>query len=280
MPRNKIPVSCVVVTKNEGARIARCLEALTEFDEVVVVDSGSDDATYGIAREIGARVESFVWNGRYPKKRQWCLDCLNLVHDWVFFVDADEVVSADVVRDIVALFQSGEPEEAGFFVAADYVWQGKLLHYGLKNNKLALFDRQRVEFPVVDDLDIEGMGEIEGHYQPVLKEGYAADRIGQLQAKMVHDACDDVEAWEARHLRYARWEVGMNARDAWPEDPVRWRQSLKRFFRGFLFRDVVAFLHCYVLKFGFLDGAAGLDFAVSRARYYRMISAVSKTSTG
>lgn len=271
MLRNKIPISVLVVTKNEEARIAQCLEALSEFDEVVVVDSLSDDATCDVAREMGARVENFAWDGAYPKKRQWCLEHLELAHDWVFFVDADEVVTEAAVENIAALFESGEPQEAGYFIRANYIWQRKMLRHGLKNSKLVLFDRRRVEFPVVDDLSLPGMGEIEGHYQPVLKVKNAADFIGVLDAQMLHDACGDISAWEARHERYAMWEAGMNVRGAWPRDPVVWREFLKQVFRAMPMRDAAAFLHCYVLKFGFFDGAAGFGFACSRARYYRLI---------
>jgi len=267
----KIPVSVIVVTKNEEARVGQCLDALSDFDEVVVVDSESSDATCEIVRGMGVRVEHFVWDGAYPKKRQWCLDTLELAHDWVFFVDADEVVTPEVVHEIAKLFDVGVPRDAGYFVKANYVWRGKMLRYGLCNNKLVLFDRKRVYFSVVDDLGLQGMGEIEGHYQPVLNAEYAADSIGQLGGKMLHNIDGDMAAWEARHLKYAEWEAGMNARDAWPIDPVGWRQFMKRVFRGLPMRGAFAFLHCYVLKCGFLDGAAGFDFALSRARYYRMI---------
>ena len=277
---SKIRVSAIVVTKNEEKRIAQCLEALSEFDEVVVVDSASDDKTCDIAREMGVRVEHFEWDVVYPKKRQWCLDHLKLKYDWVFFVDADEVVTSNVIDEIAVLFHSGELQEAGFFVRANYVWNEKMLRFGMCNNKLVLFDRRCIEFPVVDDLDLPGMGEIEGHYQPVLKEDYAAEKIGQLKSKMLHKIDNDMESWTARHLRYAQWEARMNARDAWPQDPVGWRECLKRIFRVMPCRDIAAFLHCYVLKFGFLDGGAGFYFACSRARYYKMISAASKSSKG
>ena len=70
----------------------------------------------------------------------------------------------------------------------------------------------------------------------------------------------------------------MNARSIWPQDPVLWRAFLKCIFRAMPFRYTAAFLHCYVLKFGFLDGLAGFDFARSRGRYYKMISVASKTN--
>jgi glycosyltransferase involved in cell wall biosynthesis len=161
-PLRKIPASVIVATRNEERRIVRCLEALQAFDEIIVADSRSTDRTQELAAQNGASVIDFAWNGRYPKKRQWCLDHLPLRHDWVFFVDADEIVTKELTEEIRALnFQA-----PGYFVRGAYIFEGKPLRHGLQNNKLALLDRRRMEFPVVDDLDMPGMGEIEGHYQP------------------------------------------------------------------------------------------------------------------
>ncbi len=263
-----IPVSVIVVTKNEAARIGRCLAALSAFDEVVVVDSSSSDETAALAEQLGAVVVPFIWNGLYPKKRQWCLDHLSLKHDWVFFVDADEVVTHDLVAEIRALFKRG-PQAAGYFVKGRYVLNGRTLRHGLQNNKLCLFDRRCLSFPVVDDLDLPGMGEVEGHYQPVLT---APGKLGRLNAPLLHFAYD--ERWDERHMRYAAWERGMNAKKAWPRDPANSREILKRVFRALPGRGIAAFLHCYIVKRGFLEGRAGLWFAASRMRYYRMIGSV------
>lgn len=69
-----IPVSVVVMTRNEAANLPHCLSALGRFAERFVVDSGSTDGTPAIAEAAGARVVPFRWDGRYPKKKQWCLD--------------------------------------------------------------------------------------------------------------------------------------------------------------------------------------------------------------
>ncbi len=291
----KIPVTVIIVTRNEEESIARCIGALGDFHEIIVVDSYSTDRTGAIANGLGAKIVNFRWNGRYPKKRQWCLDTLALKNDWVFFVDADEWVTEGLVAEIRALFvpaptptlprkqgrevnwNSPPPPAgegwvgascAGYFISGRYVWGGRVLEYGLRNNKIALLNRRKMCFPVVDDLDIPGMGEIEGHYQPVLKEGCEGEKIGRLRAPLLHFAQG---RWKERHRRYARWEAGMNRKKAWPEDPVRWRQCAKRVFRALPFRGLLAFFHCYVWKIGFLDGLAGLSFAASRFSYYWMI---------
>lgn len=265
-----IPVSVIVATKNEAAAIGACLRALAGFDEIVVVDSFSVDDTAVISEKQGARVVPFAWNGRYPKKRQWCLDALTLRHDWIFFVDADEIVTPDLCAEIAALFEKGPPPHAGYFVTGLYVWKEKILRHGLHNAKIALLDRREMAFPVVDDLDIPGMGEMEGHYQPVPKT--PTGTIGGLRAPILHRACEDRKAWVARHERYARWEAGMNHRRTWPKDPVPVRNGLKAIFRKLPGRGMVSFIHGYVWKKGFMDGKAGFDFACARASYYRAIA--------
>lgn len=263
----KIPVSVIVVTRNEEARIAACLASLADFDEIIVVDSASTDKTQDLAHLHGAKVVNFVWDGRYPKKRQWCLDTLDLAHDWVFFVDADEVLTSEICAEIRGLDFSA----AGYFVPGRYYFEGKLLRCGLRNNKLALVNRRKIGFPVIDDLDMPGMGEIEGHYQPVLKKEFRHEYIGQLKCPLVHYAFEGREGWRVRHERYAAWERAMNRRGAWPEDPVFIRALLKRIFRAMPLRPLIAFLHCYILKLGFLDGSHGFRFAKSRYDYYAMI---------
>lgn len=269
-PSCAIPVSVIVAIRDEAARIGRCLAALTDFSEIVAVDSGSADGTADIARRAGARTVPFSWNGRYPKKRQWCLDTLDLKHDWVLFVDADEIVTPGLAREIRTLFSLPHPPPcAGYFIDGLYAADGRVLRHGLRNRKIALLDRRALRFPAVDDLDLPGMGEMEGHYQPVPRTPTA--KIGKLRQPMLHETDIGGPAWRARHERYAAWEAGMNRKNAWPPDPVPWRQALKTVFRALPFRPAAAFLHSYVLKAGFLDGKPGWRLARSRASYYAMI---------
>jgi glycosyltransferase involved in cell wall biosynthesis len=264
-----IPAVALIVTRNGEAGLARCLDSLRDFARIVVVDSASTDHTVAIARQYGAEVIDFQWNGAYPKKRQWCLDHWAWPEDWVFFIDADEVLSPALAAEMADLFARGTPACAGYFVRGRYVEQGRVLDYGLHNNKLCLFNRHYFSFPVIDDLDLP-MGEIEGHYQP--QKLCQGEKIGQLRAPVLHYATEDRAAWRARHERYALWEAGMNRRKAWPADPVLWREALKRVFRAMPGRAVLAFAHAYFFKGGILCGGAGLRQACDRYIYYRMIA--------
>ena len=268
----KIPVSVLIMTRNEARRIERCLAALSDFDEIIVVDSGSQDATKILSEKMGAQVVDFAWNGRYPKKRQWCLENLTLAHHWVLFIDADEIVTPELIKEMRAL----DFKAAGYFIRGRYIFEGAVLRKGLRNNKLALIDRRKMEFPVVDDIGAPGMGEIEGHYQPVLKKYFSREYTRQLKNELLHDACDDAASWHERHARYAAWEIEMDRRKAWPQDPRSLRKILKVAFKASPARPLAAFAHCYILKLGFLDGARGFRFAKSRYDYYQMISAANK----
>lgn len=264
------PVSPVIVTKNAAADLKRCLNSLAGFSDIIVVDSASTDGTKAIAKDYGAKVIPYEWEGGYPKKRQWCLDNLRTRHDWIFFVDADEEVTApflDALRNLDWLNEA----IGGYFVRARYVVNGKMLRHGLHNNKLCLLHRARCFYPDIEGRAAPLIGDIEGHYQPVLRPGY---RSAHIKASINHHAFDDMRGWEDRHRRYAHWEAMMDRQGVRIQEPTFIRKNLKRLFKILPARAIFAFLHSYILKSGWRDGAAGLKLARQRYRYYRMISAV------
>jgi len=266
----KIPITVLVITKNEEESLARCLESVSAFAEVIVIDSQSTDRTSEIAKTHNAKVVEFLWDGAYPKKRQWCIDTLDISHDWILWLDADEALTTEFIRDVEQLANNNQ-SFCGYFVSSGYIFDGHNLNYGLKNNKLALYNKSMVAFPLVDDLDIEGMGEIEGHYQPVKLDEYKNKQIGQINSPILHYAYEDKSAWRARHERYAKWESQMIIRDVYPKDPVFWREWLKKMTRKSCVRAYLMFLYSYIFKLGFLDGKAGMSFALSRKSYYDVV---------
>ena len=269
-----IPVSVIICTKNEEANLPHSLPPLIKnFEQVIVVDSNSTDKTVEIAKDGGAEIVNFTWDGQYPKKRQWCLKNLDLKHNWVLMIDADEIITNDVIAEIQSLSWDAD----GYFIPSKMVWNGKELQHGWRNNKLCLFKRSVFFFPIIDDLDIEGMGEIEGHYQPVtLRE---EKTIGQIKSPLIHHNHKD--SWNAKHDAYAHWEIEMNKRKAWPADPVTMREIIKDTLRTSWTKPYLYFLYGYVIKGGFRDGKAGLDYALKRFDYTRRIVRGSRqTSDG
>ncbi|HYD31494.1 MAG TPA: glycosyltransferase family 2 protein [Azospirillaceae bacterium] len=263
-----IPVSVIILTRNEEACLPACLEALAGFAEVFVVDSDSTDATSDIARRHGAVVVPFRWDGRYPKKKQWSLENLPLRRDWVLFIDADEVVTPALAREIAGIMRRG-PERAGYFIEGKFVFLGQPLHFGHHNAKLALFDRRRGRFQPAPDLDVAAMWEVEGHYQPML-DGPA----GRLKAFLWHHDRKPFAAWLDRHNRYSDWEAALRA-EGRMETLICRERGRRRIMKALVarlpFRPLAAFVHSYLWCLGFLDGAAGLHFALARAFYYWQI---------
>ncbi|PZQ43504.1 MAG: glycosyltransferase family 2 protein [Micavibrio aeruginosavorus] len=246
--RNKIPVSAVIVTRNEEKNLGRCLASLEDFAQILVVDSNSTDATASVAQSYDVSVIPFVWNGAYPKKRQWILDNVSLEHDWVFFIDADEAATPELCAEIAGL----DWRRAGYFVKGFYVVNGRRLRFGITNKKLCLLNRKKMQFPVIDDLDISGMGEIEGHYQPVLKAGEAG-RFSTLRHGVLHYALEDISRYESRHDDYADWHAVISAKKGLPDDPVKARQIGKQVLRHLPFRNIVFCLYYYVVRLGILE---------------------------
>src|SRR5438270_945483 len=106
--RAVLPVSVIIPTRNEARNLARCLESLRDVADVYVVDSQSTDSTSEIARRYGAKVVQFYYRGGWPKKRQWAMDTLPLRCDWVLLLDADEVLTPELIEEMREAIDGGQ----------------------------------------------------------------------------------------------------------------------------------------------------------------------------
>ncbi len=140
------PISCYIRTLNEERRIARTIRAaMSVASEVVVVDSGSSDATVAIAENEGARVIEQPWLGRGRQKRFGEEACQ---HDWLLDVDADEILSGELIEEIRTLFATGE-------LAADiYTFPlvmvdptGRVWRKAKSRRCAKLYDRRKIRMP-------------------------------------------------------------------------------------------------------------------------------------
>mgnify|MGYP002065100052 CR=1 FL=1 len=141
---NASHVSGVVITFNEAGNIRRCLESLKICDEVLVVDSGSDDETCEIARSMGARVVHQDWLG-FGLQKKYAVN--QAKHDWVLCLDADEWLSDALSRSIQQLLESPQAHYAYRFPRRN-ILLGRALRFGggYPDNKLRLFDRRHAQW--------------------------------------------------------------------------------------------------------------------------------------
>ncbi|MGY2066392.1 glycosyltransferase family 2 protein [Blastococcus sp. SYSU DS0619] len=264
-----IPVSVIILTKNEEANIGTTLRQVRDFEDVIVVDSHSTDDTCRIARAEGATVVSFQWDGKYPKKKQWSLENAGAKYDWVLLLDADEYPSEDLVREIYDLDLAGTLATGpdAYDIQLSYRFAGRILRHGHQVAKRSLLNKRTVRFPEVGDLDAPGIREVEGHYQP-----HGRSKPGRMRAAIIHDDRDPVSTWFERHNRYSDWEAHLRHNRA-----LRQRVAALRSDRGARFDRIPAkplafFLYSYIVRLGILDGRAGLDYALALSMYYWQIS--------
>jgi len=264
---SSIPISAVVLAKDEARGIEACISRLAAFDEVVVVDSYSTDGTPELAKAAGARVVQFAWDGQYPKKKQWSLDHGELRNDWVLLLDADEAPTAALLEEIRELLPELESHRFGAYdIKLRYKFAGQFLRHGHRVVKRSLLNRTATRFPEVNDLAAPGIREVEGHYQPQTAGG-----VGVLRGQIEHDDRDPVASWFDRHNRYSGWEAHLRADSSTRSEVAARRSSKGQVFDRVPFKPLVFFVYSYVLRGGFLDGRAGLDYAIALSTYYWQI---------
>jgi glycosyltransferase involved in cell wall biosynthesis len=256
------PVSILIPAKNERGNIEECIRSAQFAEEIVVVDSQSTDGTPDLALMLGAQVVDFVWNGSYPKKKNWALQNIPWRHDWVFILDADERITSDLAAEIRTCVSQSASD--GFYVNRRFWFlDGWLKHCGYYPSwNLRLFKHAlgRYEQPTGADQSKSGDNEVHEH---VVLNG----PVGWLKADMEHYAFPSIEVWIEKHNRYSNWEarIALEADQAQVADhklapALAHKRRLKSLAQRLPFRPLLRFFYHYVLRAGFLDGYRGYVF--------------------
>jgi glycosyltransferase involved in cell wall biosynthesis len=260
----KIPVTAIIATRNEELNILQCIESAKCFSEILVVDSISSDMTVQLAKSVGVKVIDFTWNGQYPKKRQWILNNVEIQNDWIFFLDADERITPKLERELLDLFQTKTIHRfAAGQVKMEYFFAGQRLKHGYKIRSVKLLQKSSVFYPNVGDLELMGMGEIEGHFQPIV-----SGKIYKINSMLQERDLDPISSWAHRHVEYAKWDASVNLIPHVRRKVNSSKSLFGRIFHKLPFRPLIFFLYSYFLRFGFLDGKKGFDYAFGYTWFY------------
>ncbi len=262
-------VSALILTYNEERNIAACLESLTGIDDVVVVDSGSTDRTCALVEMYGARVLTRTFDN-FANQRNFGLDEGDFQNHWVLHLDADEAATPAFLAAVAALEPA--PGIYGYRVPSKTILNGRWLRYSgmYPTYQVRLGHRDRMRFKQI------------GHGQ---REVLAPEQLGTISEPYLHyNFSHGLAEWLRKHVSYAEAEAAQLFRDR--EDPAllgsffcgnstERRRTLKRLVNRFpvVFRPVLRFLHSYILRRGFLEGRAGLQYAVMLSCYEAMIVA-------
>jgi glycosyltransferase involved in cell wall biosynthesis len=262
-----IPVTVVLPVKNEARNLLACLERLSRFAHVLVVDSQSTDPTIEIARQHGAEVVQFEWDGRYPKKRNWVLLNYRFNTEWVLFLDADEILDEAFCNELASTLRG--TDKVGFWLHFSNYFLGQPLRHGVGQRKLALM---KVGSGLYEKIEEDGWSnlDMEVHEHPVLD-----GPLGELKAKIDHRDLRGLESFLKRHVEYAKWEVARysaltqthreGASHLTDRQRFKYRHLSKWWFPWLYFATT------YVAKLGFLDGRVGLTHAYYKAWYFETI---------
>ena len=237
-------ISVVLITKNEEASLRRCLDSVKWADEIVVLDSGSTDATVQICREYTQRVYETDWPGFGPQKNR---ALARAGGEWVLSLDADECVSAELREEIMAIV-AGSGELDAYAIPRLSSYCGRFMRHGgwWPDYVTRLFRRGKGHFS--DDLVHEKL-KVDGP-------------TGRMKNHLDHHAFDDFEEVLRKINEYSSASARML------RERGRSSSLSKAIAHGFW-----AFLRTYVLLAGLLDGKHGFMLAVSNAEgtYYRYL---------
>src|SRR2546423_441672 len=264
----RVPVSVIVPIKNEAENLPRCLDSISWADEIFVVDSQSSDGSQRIAEEHGARIVQFEFNGTWPKKKNWALENLAFRHDWVFILDADEVLPAGAGNEFCSAIK-GAGGLAREWINRRFMFMGRWLRHAYYPNwNLRLFRHSLGRYEKLTEAATEsGDNEVHEH---VIVQG----TTGRLRCEIDHYAFPSVEVFVEKHNRYSNWEARVSAERQLSGSDARIssstvgrRRKLKLLSQHLPFRPLLRFLYIYIWQKGFLDGREGYYFARLHACY-------------
>jgi len=257
-------ISVVILTLNEEADLAACLDSIEWCDDIHVVDSRSTDGTTRIAKERGAQVYSNQFDS-FGQQRNWALANCAFKHAWVLFLDADECSTPEFHKAIVCAVAAAPEATAGFYCCWKLMLHGRWLKRcdSFPKWQFRLLKRGRASFTDF------------GHGQ---MESEVKGDLGYLHEPYLHMAFSKGWShWLDRHNRYSSLEARERLKSA-----IHWRQlfsphgsirnkAFKPLVSRLPFWPLMAFVIRYFLKLGFLEGRPGLIFCVNMAYYEFLI---------
>lgn len=261
-----IPISVLILTRNEQQDLPGCLESVAWSDDVHVYDSMSTDRTLEIAQAAGATITQRPFDN-WASHQNWGLRNIAFKHPWVFYIDADERMTQELVRAVQTAVTEPGDRVAFRLKRRDFFLDTWLKHVQTSPFYMRLFRPEKMRY--------------ERLVNPV---SLADGPVGEVPGYLDHfPFSKGLGHWFERHNSYSRFEAeqilanrrgteGFSVIKALTENDFHERRfHQKELFYRLPLRPVVKFLLLYVVKRGFLDGRAGLRYAILQSIYEYMI---------
>ena len=256
-------ISVLILTLNEEATIGFCLDSLGWCDDIVVLDSYSEDQTVQIAESKGARVFKRRFDD-YASQRNFGLQDISYSHRWVLMVDADEIVPEGLAREIDGLGET-EVNVCMYCMRRKDFFRGKWLRrssgYPTWFGRLVIPGRVVVKRAINEEYHTDG------------ETAYLRRHLWHYPFRK------GMAAWMDKHNRYSSMEAealshrddSIPLHDLFARDPVRQRKAMKQWVYRLPMRPLIVFTGLYFGKRGLLDGTAGFSYCLLRAFYEYLI---------
>jgi glycosyltransferase involved in cell wall biosynthesis len=252
-------LSVIVLTYDEESNIADCLRSVAWADELIVLDSFSEDRTAEIAREYGARVVQHRFEN-WATQRDYGLTLP--ANRWVFYVDADERGTADLAEEVLRVIQQDSP--VGWWVPRrNYIWGRWIRHAGwYPDYQLRLLRRDRARYDPAREV-----------HEIVILDG----EEGFLENTLIHYNYDTVARFLSKQDFYSDYEAG-----------ILFKQGVHPRLRTFVLQPVREFWRRYVSLKGYRDGGHGLALSallgyytfLTYVRLWRLRRRAGRTAAG
>lgn len=252
----KIPVTACLLVKNEEDRLPRVLSSLSCFQEILVFDSGSEDQSIKLCLDFEARVEQVPWEG-FGATRKKLFSAVS--SPWVFWIDADEVVTKELAKELRALFAGKGPRHCGYLVNRIVRFQERWIRHGewFPDWNLRLFRA-----------DSWSMEEVAVHERVNLKVGKAERLDGLLE-----------------HHTYRSWDDFQSRSDLyvslWAQEKMA--SGRNPFFLEGVLRASWKLFRAFILRGGFMEGMLGFRIARTNAlevyNKYKLLELLNKSTS-
>jgi len=260
------PISVLIFTLNEELNLPACLDSLDWCEDVVVIDSFSTDRTLDICQRYHVRYFQNEFTG-FGDQRNYALENVDLKHDWILILDADERVAPMLAAELTRLAESAPLEVGAYRIRRRFYLWGKWLRYS------SLYPTWVVRFVHRDKVRYMNRG----HSETECVQG----ETREICADLIDENHKNLDAWFERQYHYAckeaEFELKSQSRPLhlsclFSDNPMLRRATLKRIASALPFRGMLYFLYCYFIRLGFLDGRDGFTFCRMKAMYQNTIA--------
>ncbi|MGR3274554.1 glycosyltransferase family 2 protein [Acaryochloris marina NIES-2412] len=263
----KLPVSILVMTKNEEKNLPGCLDSVAWSDDIHIFDSFSNDLTVEIGKRFGATITQRKFDN-WSAHQNWGLSNIPFKNNWVFYIDADERMTSSLVLAIRDIVENLDSEIIAYQVQRrDYFMQRWLKHVQTTPYYIRFFCPDKI------------------HYERLVNPVTVVDgKVGRLGGFLDHyPFSKGVTHWLDRHNSYSSFEAQQIydnqlknesfslSKAFFSNDYQTRRFHQKEIFYKLPARPLAKFFILYFLKLGFLDGRAGLTYALLQMIYEYMI---------